>query len=299
MRFATLILALSACTPPADDLAALLPDDRLAIDDGGLAAAARGIGSPSDYYALTVTTTAEINAPIHDVVGLIDQITALDPSWTDHDQTALWGLWLDDGTWLQLWVQRDDDGGHSWAIEIRPEESAEDAWVAVLAGHIEAGSDATNSTGSFVLDLTAIDENGAGDGETGQMAAEYEILEDGAVATVAFGDFSEDGSIPADVGYHYETTRGAGGLMDVAVETDASDPANGTLELAVIRSRWDGTGAGRADALLTGGDLGELVFTESECWSAAHLAVYYGSDFDQVIDGDESACVFGEASFAD
>ncbi|MEQ1501965.1 MAG: hypothetical protein ABMB14_07025 [Myxococcota bacterium] len=296
--FPLFALAFAACTTNADAYRAILPDERLLIEDFDSDSLARGVGDPSDYYTLTRDVTRETNAGIGAVLELVGAITAFDPTWTDDDAKALWGPWLDDGTYGQLWVTETAEGGYEWAIELRPEASDEDAWVGVLGGSVDPGATADESAGRFAMDLTAIDAVGAGDDDTtGALGVEYTLRVDGAAATVAFGDISEDGALPQDAAYRYDLTQGKGGYMDLAFEEDVSDPANGTFETAIVRSRWDGTGAGRADAYVTGGDLGPLTYTETDCWDVAHQTVFLENNFELVSAGDPAACAFADASF--
>ena len=293
-------LALVACLPAADGYRDILPDDRLLIEEADLGALARSVGEKSEYAQLTRQITREINGGVGEVLALVDEISSYTPTWTDQAQdTALWGPWLEDGVHGQMWVQRAADDAYTWAIEIRPEGSAEDAWVPVLAGEVDAGATALASSGRFVMDFTAIRANGGEDDITGEMAVEYGIREDGAAATVFFGDISEDGAIPVDAGYHFEHEQGVGGQMDVVIEDDVSDPVNGVLETVLLRSRWQTGAGGRADAYVTGGDLGALTYTETECWSAGQSVVFHENNYDLAREGDEADCVFADPSFSD
>ena len=85
--------------------------------------------------------------------------------------------------------------------------------------------------------------------------------------------------------------------MDVALQTDISTPANGTEELLIVRSRWNGQGAGRSDAYLTGGDLGVLTYTESECWGTSQMVAFFRNNLSLEAHGEEADCAFQEASF--
>jgi hypothetical protein len=298
MRSLVLPLALTfgACTGPADEFRNVLPDDRLVIDESGFSTLARGAGEPSDYAHLTHELISELNTGIENVLRLVDTITSFPATWTGRDDRALWGPWEDDGLQGQLWVHGTQADGYTWAIEVRPADGT-DAWTPILAGVVDAGSDAETSSGHFAIDFTAVDDLGAGDGETGALTTLYTLRPDGAEATVALGEFSEDGSIPADAAVHYDHTRGGGGFMDLALEVDASDPANGSLETAIVRSRWTDTGAGRADAYLTGGDLGPLTYTETDCWDEAQTTVYLMNNFELSNEGDPALCAFADASF--
>lgn len=297
LPYAVALLA-AACAPRPDDFRSILPDERLLIDESAFTdALSRGIGEPSEYYELTRGSVEENNAMIGDVLGLVDAITAYDPTWSDDDATMLWGPWLDDGIYGQLWVRQEGDGSWSWAIEIRPESSAEDAWQGVLAGHVEPGATEERSAGWWQMDLTAIEGAGAGDGTTGQVACAYDIAPDLVTAELGFGSISEDGSMPADGLYHYEQTPSVGGLLDLAIDGDISDPPNGTAEVLVIRSRWLADGQGRADAYVTGGDAGPLTYTETDCWDRGHRSVFLENNFELYSEGDEARCAFDEPSF--
>jgi len=287
---------LGACTRPADEFRNVLPDDRLVIDEAGFSSLARGAGDPSDYALLTHGVITDLNTGIEDVLRLVDAITSFPATWSGDDDQALWGPWEDDGIQGQLWVHGTEAEGYTWAIEVRPAEGDED-WTPILAGVVDAGSNAETSSGHFAIDFTAVDGVGAGDGETGALTTVYTLRPDGAEATVALGEYSEDGSVPADAAVHYDHTQGAGGFMDLALEVDASDPANGSLETAIVRSRWTETGAGRADAYLTGGDLGPLTYTETDCWDDAQITVYLMNNFELLTEGDPSLCAFTDASF--
>jgi hypothetical protein len=297
MRTVTLAVLAAACATPADQLRSVLPDDRLLIDEFQADALARGVGEDSEYYLLTRQVSTDLNAGIGDVLGLVEAITQFEPTWTDEASTALWGPWLDDGVYGQLWIKQEEDQSYNWAIELRPEQSEEDAWEPVLVGHVDAGATEVASAGWFVMDLTAIDAAGAGDGELGELGCQYDLREDGASATVAFGELAEDGSLPQDGAYHYEHTEGSGGFLDLALTQDVSDPQNDTLELMVVRSRWNGEGAGRGDAFVTGGDLGVLTYTESDCWDSSKQTVYFENNFELRMEGDPAQCAFSEPEY--
>ena len=296
------ILALSvmtaACEPEADPFLDVLPDERLLVEQNADASQLmRSLGDPSHYAVLTANLIDESNAWIGEVLAMVDAITDFPPTFADDSQsTVLWGPWLDNGTYGQLWVQEQDDGSYVWAIEVRPEDSADDAWTPVLGGEVDAGATDTASTGRFGIDLTAISAADGGD-TTGQLAVDYALRESGATTTVYVGELSEGDAIPADAATHFDYDEGVGGTMDVIIHADVSEPSNGSEETAIIRTRWTADGEGRGDAYLTGGDLGGLTYTETECWGGSQGVVFYQNNFLLEMEGEESACVFEEPSF--
>ncbi len=294
MRFVPAALLLAACTnPEVEELRAALPDERLLLDDTALRAneAARGVGEPSEYHELTTTAIEDVNAGIGDVLLGLDEITSFPATYTRDDHTAMWGPWLDDGTWGKLWVRGEDDGSYAWALSIRPEGSAEGDWSEVVTGRVDAGATEDASAGRIAIDYTTIDELGAGDDETGQLAVQYALGPDRVEVTLGVGAFSEDGAPPADgaVRYAYDA---AGGELSWRAVADLSDPADGSIEEAAIVARWTATGAGRADAEVTGGELGPLTATETDCWDAAHVTVYFESNTELRREGDADRCAF-------
>jgi hypothetical protein len=63
-----------------------------------------------------------------------------------------------------------------------------------------------------------------------------------------------------------------------------------------LRSRWQATGAGRADARLAGGDLGQIEAIASECWDAMFQRVFYTDSVGfAASEGAQTACVFATA----
>lgn len=294
MRAIVCTLLLAACTAPeVEELRRALPDERVTLDDAALrgSAAARGVGEPSDYYQYTVDGIDDVNTGIGDVLLGLQEITSFPATYTRNDHTAMWGPWLDDGTWGKLWVRGEPDGSYAWAFSIRPEDSAEGDWSEVVTGQVDAGATEEASAGRFAIDFTTVDALGAGDGETGQLAVVYELRPGGAEVTLGVGEFSDGGEPPADGAVHYAYDAD-GGAMDWRARADVSDPADGTVEDAAILARWDATGAGRADAEVTGGELGPLTWTEIDCWDASHRTVFFESNAELRREGDASRCAF-------
>ncbi|MCA9489280.1 MAG: hypothetical protein KC621_05140 [Myxococcales bacterium] len=289
-----MLLALfAACTiPEIDDLRDVLPDNRLAIDDDAFVATE--VEQPSAYYGYTADGVDAIDHGVGDVLDQLGQITAFPASWVERTHTATWVPWLQDGVWSQLWARADDDGATTWAIQAKADDSLTGTWLDVVAGRVEAGSDAIQSTGVLEVAMDALAKLGMATG-SGHLWATYEIREDGATVTARVQDFSDDLWEPVDGTVRYDWDRSQGGSMEWAIAADVSEPANGVLEDLRILSRWDAAGAGRADALVTGGDAGPLVFSEVECWDAAHATVFHDSII-TAPEGEASSCAFGDPS---
>ncbi len=283
-----------------DDLADVLPDDRIAINMPVENTAAKTTGAEkqwSDLYLLTAEVTEDVNGLITVVLYTVSTIAReLEPTTVDEDtQTATWGPWGGEGldpTEGQLIVQKHDDDTFTWAIQMWP-KGDDAAAIDVVAGQVDAGATRDANTGRFAIDFTAIHELDPTEEATGLFAVDYGIDAAGAHADVAFEDFG--GSINAV--YFFDQSHQGGGHMDLAVQGDWDD-AGSLEELLSIRSRWASDGTGRSDAYAQGGDLGEFVGERTECWDSTFDMVYRTDNYsDDPIIGDESECAFDQAEF--
>ena len=88
-----------------------------------------------------------------------------------------------------------------------------------------------------------------------------------------------------------------GGTLVVTAMADISSPPDGTNESVDENSRWNSTGAGRADVKMSGGDLSTTVLA-SQCWSSSFAQTYYTDNANyQPTAGDASTCAFAQAQF--
>jgi hypothetical protein len=261
------------------------------IDTAARGQGMRGAGEPSENAVMAFDTAEGINQILGDVLGTIDQVTSFPPSWQRRERKALWGPWIDGDLEGRLWVHQDLDGSYDWAFEFR--NAGEEAWAAPIAGEIAAGSDETASSGGMVIDVGLLDSFGEGVGARGVMALDYTIDAAGATGFVAMEGFAEElGNADADAIIEYTTTEGDGGSIDFVAVADVSEPQNGTEETVAMSSRWQGDGAGRTDAVITGGDVGVLTFFETDCWDPSLSTVYFENSYELRREGDEAACVF-------
>src|SRR5262249_47458441 len=92
--------------------------------------------------------------------------------------------------------------------------------------------------------------------------------------------------------FHYAYTEkpDQSGTLSFTSYGDTDDPGP-AWETTTYDSSWLASGAGRADLSITGGDLGDLTVTASECWSTSFLRVYLGASVAWLpTEGIASAC---------
>ena len=88
------------------------------------------------------------------------------------------------------------------------------------------------------------------------------------------------------------------GVMSLTALADVSTPPDGKNENVAENSRWDSTGAGRADVKMTGGDFGATTVMLSQCWSDAFAQTFYTDSVNyQPTTAQSSSCAYAQASF--
>ena len=295
------LLTLSACTPSTDALTEVLPDERIEVNlpVDSFAATARGdLGEWSEFYVQTAETTENVNGLIANVLHLVDTLVHLRPSEVDRrGHRAVWGPYSDtlDPVETTLTVEYDPaTDTHTWWFTTWP-KGDEAAAVVVIAGEVDAGATRDTSTGRFVVDFTTLAELDPTTDVAGTFTSEYAIDFDAVTATAWFQDWVDlhAPQAPIDAGYAYSQTTGGSGTMDLAWQSDYGD--DGTLDVYVLRSRWEADGQGRGDAVLV--EEGEEVLAAaSECWDDRFQLVWRADSWEGEL-GDASACVYGEASW--
>lgn len=293
-------LTLTACdTSLRGEFDRVLPDDRVLINLPTDDASSARVGGWSEFYVLTADVTKSVNGLAGYVLVLVDTITDYPASSiSDDGNTATWGPFADalDPVETQLWVTHEADDSWSWGFDQRPKNDEAAEWVNVVAGEVDAGATEAASRGRFSVDWTAMQSMNPTVHAVGTFAVDYDIGASGVSGTAMFDEVLFDGQTEVlDALYAYEQVYGGSGAMDLVVQADAEDTATDAKETLVIRSRWESTGTGRSDAYLSGGDLGELTATASECWDLMFQSVYYIDNYTPIEEGEIASCAFADA----
>ncbi|MDP2307206.1 MAG: hypothetical protein Q8P18_14365 [Pseudomonadota bacterium] len=305
MRSILALSLLSACgtfgggSPYHEDL--LPQEDRVRINLPVDSASAKDAetGEWARYYVLTRTVTEDVNGLITFVLGTVGYITTLEPQWSDTDsRQAVWGPYSDSGldpVETGLWVTEEDDGSYSWAIFQLPKGGdMETEAIAIITGVVDAGSTREDASGVFQVDFTTASELDPGVALTGLFSVEYTYDPVGGNAVAGFEDYGYAiGAERINALYAYSQDVEGAGTMDLAWLDDVN--ATGVDEILAMRTRWESTGDGRSDAIVTGGDLGADAVYASECWAGDFVTSYWTDTiglYETV--GDVGACVYAE-----
>jgi len=291
--------------PSQAEYVAALPDaDRLRpnLPQGGLPAMADDNNTGlSDYYLLTHDVTDDINDFIIEVLDIVNDITAYDGEWVD-DYTLAWGP-IEysplDPCVTYLAVTWNQDGTYQWIFMEWPKNGAEEDGVVDAWGIVDPYSNYSDNGGAFWIDFDLMQQMDPTREPSGQVYVEYELEIGVGAAQAWFDDFAGDhGEDPVDAYYAFANELSGAGEMLFGFVDDLNE--SGVDEVMAIHSRWDDTGAGRADSTVTAGELGETQAHVSECWGADFAMVYHEDDAGwSVPEGDETLCAYTPGEWPD
>ena len=295
---ATATLSLVACIKQdgsPDEIKRALPTtDQVSIKLPGNAARttdANVLGQLAPYYVATRDVTKTFNGSTAWVLLTLHAIVQF-PVTSVHGNTFTWGPWsaaLDPAEY-KLDVTAAGDGTYSYQLSGRSKTVANAKFEVVIDGTADPRAGDDKGSGEFLIDFDAgkrVNPVDSGDAK-GSVDVRYDLtkrhLDLAIMSTDAQGQ-------PALADYAYNAAADGGGDMTFDVSLNAGGTA--LLETLTLRSRWLGTGAGRSDARIAGGDLGTLQVTASECWNTMFNRVYYqDSNNFAPAEGAESSCAF-------
>jgi hypothetical protein len=189
-------------------------------------------------------------------------------------------------------------GQYSYEVDGRPHLSTSDAdWQAILTGQGYDDSTPTFRTGNFVVNndvMRALDPTRTT--STGTVSITYDAR---AYPLNAVADVVPNDGTGQSYDVNVQHAQAASGVMTLTAVADVSTPPDGQNENVDDDSRWDATGAGRADVKVTGGDFGSTTVLLSQCWSDTFAQTFYTDSVNFApTSGDAASCVFGQATFS-
>jgi hypothetical protein len=243
--------------------------------------------SPTPYakwYGFTRDERDGVNAVTADILGSVWLIIQSEPSAVAQD-SATWGPYTDalDPATYRFRATRVAQDEYDYVLEGRPKASTSDAdYQAVLTGHGYGKPHPLHGQGTFTIDL-----------DVAKALDPYKHPDDSGSVGVSYAlphDFSENlGALPRTISAtvtpqgdaHYTVKSAANvdhtGRIDVQAHVDIDPSMMTKLEDVTVISRWDDTGAGRADITISGGDLpaSTPVVNAVECWGTDFMEDYY------------------------
>ncbi len=304
--------------PYREDVAMVLPGvstQQGALTAGGVTTV-RGalLGEQADSYKLTRDVTGMVNGATAAVLTLVKTVTEYPPS-SMAPNVAVWGPYTEPlraNTW-RLTVNRIGRGMFHYTFDAKPRGTDDGMYVTVLSGQHNVANPGTlrhphlpaYGSGDFTLDWDKAQTLPEHDDNVGKASFTYsrpsptsDVNIDATFTQVR----DKDTGMLIDAKYGYIATPGMGGTFQFTLTKDAivTTPA---LETMTVRSRWQETGAGRADIKVVGGDLGTTEATANECWNTGDLgflSVYQTNSYGDSAKmwGAQTDCVFPTADYA-
>jgi hypothetical protein len=250
----------------------------------------------ASFYEFTRSVADGVDTGTLLILAEVALVTSFPPTSIDGSH-AVWGPGgdaLDPVEW-KLTVTKTAEHEFDYEVDGRPHGSTDNsAWRSILTGHGYGHAHTLYRSGSFKLDgdtLKALDPTRS---NGGKISVQYDAR--AWPKTVTADVTTSDGSGQwFDVTVAHESD--GGGTVVATALADISSPPDGTNESVDENSRWNSTGAGRADVKMSGGDLSQTVLA-SQCWSSQFAQTYYTDSVDyQPTSGDPSTCAFAQAQF--
>ena len=230
----------------------------------------------------TYETTADVNAFILNVLDLLDRIRSAEPDQRTKN-SRIWGPWyLDDlGIYVRLEVIRAEPVfTYDLTLSHYPDRDRD----ILLSGSWAPGSNAEDGRGEFVFDYDVQSIYFADATQTGTLVVQYDTtgpLLDLRVSAYNLVD-PDTGDIVDNEYAYYREGQGVGyfyfqmlkDVYNASDEANTDEEATPKQERISLWSVWDETSAGRSDLQITGGDLGETIYSGIECWTPDQNPVY-------------------------
>jgi hypothetical protein len=247
--------------------------------------------SPAEYYALTRDITDGVDLATASVLGTVWLLVNL-PATSVAGQTATWGP-MHDPLSPVTWRFTVSEGGYevySYELDARPASSTSDAdYQPVLTGEGYGRDLPQHRTGWFQWNadvINALDPLRASGSGTTKITFDLTT-----VPTTIQVD--QQATVQTTIAVTHE----AGGAGQVVIATESDLKNDGALENVAMNSRWGTSGAGRADAEISGGDLGAVSVSLSQCWDTTFSQTYYTDSAGFApTSGEPSTCIFGAAT---
>lgn len=275
--------------------------------DASTAAGMRGTladGASSDpafWYTFTRGVRDGVNAVTAVVLVSVWVVVHLEPSELDEDH-AVFGPYEGDAldpARYRLTVTR--IGEHHFRYVLAGQKKSGGEYLNVLDGDGYSRASESHGDGQFVLNLAnakVLDPSRHGS-DSGTVTIVHDLPPDvglrrDALPRTITATVSPEGE--ASLTIESLAREDHTGKLDVSAHADI-DPSHTTaLEDVTVLSRWQATGAGRADIGISGGDLpasGLTSVSAVECWGSDFSRVYYtDSAALQPTAGNASECAY-------
>jgi hypothetical protein len=268
--------------PEREDIAVKLPAQSLEASDA------------AEHYRSTRMVVKSSNETTEAFLAFIDKVRVTPPSERNGPH-RVWGPFPVDGSpqWLgRLVIDRVGNAGQparfDYQVQFRAREAAAAPWGTLLAGNFTPGANARRGVGALHYDAAAARAAGfplGGLNGIQRLDIEYKTTSFPVGVKMTVVNFP---ALESAVVEYLEEENGAGELL-------FTFPTPGLVGVSSleIRSRWSGSGAGRADVKVLAGLPLLVGLKGTDCWGIDTRATYRYRDWDKANTvGSETSCVF-------
>ncbi len=243
----------------------------------------RAVGDLAEHYAETRDIANEINGS---TAWALQQAHLLMQGPGNLDgRVTTWGPFTGGSVEYKAIATERADGGYDYQLVARAAGSS-GAFETLLSGTSILGADGEPAKGKLTVDFEADDRVSPGHRtETGKVVIDYDLAQHSLAVEVS----AREGGSTSTVRHTYKGANDGSGELLFVVSRDAASVS--------IRSRWQAGGAGRGDARITSGEIGQPEVTESQCWDNQYKLTYSMTQVGTIVDSEGSAasCVFASA----
>lgn len=253
------------------------------------------IGETAKFYEVTRDISYGVNGATYHWLSMIDDIASQPPTNIVHG-TAYWGPHTPALSLITFMfvMSFDGDETYEYALLGKVKNQPDDAYLPIVEGTstpghpgIGHGTMRLHFDNRRLLDPTFE--------EDGLIELAYVTVGTYWTLDMHFADFvGEDNPLdPLNAMYHYRENADESGDFAFLAHEDIDDNGS-SLETWHMHSRWLAGGSGRGDAIIVGGDLGDVQVFASECWNEMFARTYWEVDpaYIEPAEGDAASCVF-------
>jgi hypothetical protein len=189
---------------------------------------------------------------------------------------AQWGPVTRGTTEYRFFVRKGLLKRFGWLLQARPEGSSAE-FANVAAGGIQVGAVVRRGRGVVGVDLDALADVDPTVHARGKVLAAFAHGPAGTALAYGLHDFARnrEHTTPVDAAFQGVHLSGGFNRVRLAFHGNLPETATAAPELVLARVRHHRNNGGRADLLVTGGDIANgKVWLVSECWSAGLASTY-------------------------
>lgn len=248
----------------------------LSLDElGSLSLPLVAPSTPADGLTRPRAAVQELNQALRDFLQPIAALVRRQEPDEVTGNVAQWGPVTRGTTEYRFFVRRGILKRFGWLLQARPDGSSAE-FANVAAGGIRVGTRVRRGHGVAGVDLDALADVDPTVNARGKVLAAFAHGPAGTALAYGLHDFTRaDDSTPVDAAFQQVHLASGFNRVRLAFHGNLPETASAAEELVLARVRHQREVGGRADLLVTGGDIANgKVWLVSECWNTQLGSTY-------------------------